>query len=112
MRIIDWSSDVCSSDLDQLCCRAGAAQPDRDELAPLRFVVESEEPLDLIERPLRQVVDRAHRRMDLLGTWRNDQAIVADRLALFGLIRLDRAEERRVGEECVSTCRSRWAANH
>src|SRR3546814_11013884 len=25
---------------------------------------------------------------------------------------LDRSEERRVGEECVSTCRSRWSAYH
>src|SRR3546814_229251 len=24
----------------------------------------------------------------------------------------DRSEERRVGKECVSTCRSRWAASH
>src|SRR3546814_17087601 len=24
----------------------------------------------------------------------------------------DRSEERRVGEECVSTCRSRWAPYH
>src|SRR3546814_14516204 len=26
--------------------------------------------------------------------------------------RWDRSEERRVGKECVSTCRSRWAAYH
>src|SRR3546814_12990804 len=26
-----------------------------------------------------------------------------------GLFRFDRSEERRVGKECVSTCRSRWA---
>src|SRR3546814_12392889 len=24
----------------------------------------------------------------------------------------DRSEERRVGKECVSTCRSRWSPNH
>src|SRR3546814_16893363 len=24
----------------------------------------------------------------------------------------DRSEERRVGQECVSTCRSRWSPNH
>src|SRR3546814_10923950 len=24
----------------------------------------------------------------------------------------DRSEERRVGKECVSTCRSRWSTNH
>src|SRR3546814_14715698 len=26
--------------------------------------------------------------------------------------RLRRSEERRVGKECVSTCRSRWSPNH
>src|SRR3546814_12096596 len=26
--------------------------------------------------------------------------------------RLDRSEERRVGKECVSTCRSRWSPYH
>src|SRR3546814_12816925 len=25
---------------------------------------------------------------------------------------IDRSEERRVGKECVSTCRSRWSQNH
>src|SRR3546814_14378126 len=25
---------------------------------------------------------------------------------------IDRSEERRVGKECVSTCRSRWSAYH
>src|SRR3546814_17186310 len=27
-------------------------------------------------------------------------------------IKLDRSEERRVGKECVSTCRSRWSPYH
>src|SRR3546814_20489009 len=27
-------------------------------------------------------------------------------------LRMRRSEERRVGKECVSTCRSRWAPNH
>src|SRR3546814_13957968 len=27
-------------------------------------------------------------------------------------ITLDRSEERRVGKECISTCRSRWSPNH
>src|SRR3546814_21125776 len=29
-----------------------------------------------------------------------------------GLIKTDRSEERRVGKECVSTCRSRWSPYH
>src|SRR3546814_12986359 len=27
-------------------------------------------------------------------------------------LKLDRSEERRVGKECVSTCRSRWSPYH
>src|SRR3546814_14902042 len=30
----------------------------------------------------------------------------------FSTIRLRRSEERRVGKECVSTCRSRWSPYH
>src|SRR3546814_4424991 len=32
--------------------------------------------------------------------------------ALSGLLLLARSEERRVGKECVSTCRSRWSLDH
>src|SRR3546814_7351814 len=34
------------------------------------------------------------------------------RLRFFGGTSAIRSEERRVGKECVSTCRSRWSANH
>src|SRR3546814_13734946 len=35
------------------------------------------------------------------------------RVTVRGLdLRLDRSEERRVGKECVSTCRSRWSPYH
>src|SRR3546814_19201820 len=30
----------------------------------------------------------------------------------FDTIKVDRSEERRVGKECVSTCRSRWSPYH
>src|SRR3546814_2233357 len=67
MRISDWSSDVCSSDL-------------RTPTAPSRSV------------PSRD-------------TWHSDFSQLA--LPLFM-----RSEERRVGKECVSTCRSRWSPYH
>src|SRR3546814_4501318 len=84
MRISDWSSDVCSSDL----------------LDVLRG----------IGRTLRQV---AH----LLG----DDGETAAGLSRAGgfdagiqrqQVGLERSEERRVGKECVSTCRSRWSPYH
>src|SRR3546814_3520933 len=70
MRISDWSSDVCSSDLPQhlVCGRdprtAGAVRE--------RGLAQGEQDLD-------------------------------------GQVR---SEERRVGKECVSTCRSRWSPYH
>src|SRR3546814_7318138 len=81
MRISDWSSDVCSSDLlpQQLLRRRPSAH--EAELAAL---------------------------MD-------DAAIAAGEAARFGAVDDDmrdrelRSEERRVGKECVSTCRSRWS---
>src|SRR3546814_3527990 len=76
MRISDWSSDVCSSDLEPL----GLEQPDR----PRRL------------RPR----DRA-------SSQGNPEARRRAAAAAQG-----RSEERRVGKECVSTCRSRWSTYH
>src|SRR3546814_18385463 len=33
-------------------------------------------------------------------------------LGALGIVLLARSEERRVGKECVSTCRSRWSPYH
>src|SRR3546814_11750823 len=46
------------------------------------------------------------------------QAAVAADMELIGHVArrprhpVERSEERRVGKECVSTCRSRWSPNH
>src|SRR3546814_7807284 len=66
LRISDWSSDVCSSDLE------------RDH--PRHIVGR--------DRPFRGIADAEPCQVAL------------------------RSEERRVGKECVSTCRSRWAPYH
>src|SRR3546814_16118046 len=34
------------------------------------------------------------------------------RFELTGWVESERSEERRVGKECVSTCRSRWSPDH
>src|SRR3546814_1382231 len=65
MRISDWSSDVCSSDLD--------------------------------------AVPQGHRQQG----HRRRRLSVGD-----GGAEAHRSEERRVGKECVSTCRSRWSPYH
>src|SRR3546814_9872641 len=72
MRISDWSSDVCSSDLTM-----------REVADTIRAK---------IGRPVAEEDD-----VFLQSYYRQLKA------------RLERSEERRVGKECVSTCRSRWA---
>src|SRR3546814_14869413 len=68
MRISDWSSDVCSSDLQQP--EGGAGDAER------------------------------HRAQRHIAVGMAGEAVA------------HRSEERRVGKECVSTCRSRWSPYH
>src|SRR3546814_7820504 len=70
MRISDWSSDVCSSDLSD---------------------------------------DRFGGRAQCI---RRSLPICARSCAGTGPPGCNRSEERRVGKECVSTCRSRWSPYH
>src|SRR3546814_3591405 len=90
MRISDWSSDVCSSDL------LGA--PVRRPVV-VRQVEVRHAP---VERPPQD------RPLGLLGP------VVAEVLPQPERERRqpERSEERRVGKECVSTCRSRWSPYH
>src|SRR3546814_5457428 len=67
MRISDWSSDVCSSDLGHPLLR--------ERISYLKYLQSQEK-----------------RTLELKLT--------------------ARSEERRVGKECVSTCRSRWSPYH
>src|SRR3546814_19063344 len=94
MRISDWSSDVCSSDLNS------PPKSGREETSVLS--IPSSQP----ERD-RWLTCRA----TLRGARRNRSV-----LALVFCARcqptLRRSEERRVGKECVSTCRSRWSPYH
>src|SRR3546814_11965345 len=91
MRISDWSSDVCSSDL-----QSDSAKSDDVAAAP----------------PGKQCV------MQVIGDG-NEIAAPDPRAEYLSVARVDqhlaqivRSEERRVGKECVSTCRSRWAPYH
>src|SRR3546814_15015083 len=106
MRISDWSSDVCSSDLfDKLSARQVFGNEVPRQVPPAETGPE-------------QVA---------LGAGVVDQPLALARDALLGLLRfrlvvrdddLDMqaefvsTEARRVGKECVSTCRSRWYADH
>src|SRR3546814_15555128 len=90
LRISDWSSDVCSSDLVE--------EDTADPLAPGLAVDAGED-----HEPLRLVGATDQR----LGSVEDDA--VAVNLRVRPVVR---SEERRVGKECVSTCRSRWSPYH
>src|SRR3546814_18889679 len=98
MRISDWSSDVCSSDL--FYQDTGARKWGRPYLTRACFSL---------------LVERMADRMLLILALREGRAI-AGALNMIGpqtlYGRYWRSEERRVGKECVSTCRSRWSPNH
>src|SRR3546814_7737498 len=85
MRISDWSSDVCSSDLGAIL---GAC--DLRHGLPRTPAYGRAARADLSDHQALPGRDGA----------RGDQP---------GAVR---SEERRVGKECVSTCRSRWSPNH
>src|SRR3546814_17382740 len=114
MRISDWSSDVCSSDL--LDPFSGAAFVFRSKRADrIKILVWDRTGLVLVHKRLEggKFVWPGVRD----GVMRMSPAQAA---ALFEgldwrLVRPERgrrSEERRVGKECVSTCRSRWSQYH
>src|SRR3546814_17222947 len=97
MRISDWSSDVCSSDLD---------------VAP--FIDALDRVLALVARLAAQGIQLRH--LDVgggLGVRYHDEQPIAPRDWAAALRpKLQRSEERRVGKECVRTCRFRWSPYH
>src|SRR3546814_15376876 len=100
MRISDWSSDVCSSDLaEDRIPDAGLAGHD----AALRTGFGRIAPLsgERVVHPVGAVVVLA-----LVP------GVGAPGDGVGGLQHHARSEERRVGKECVSTCRSRWLPYH
>src|SRR3546814_11564697 len=94
MRISDWSSDVCSSDLL-------LSEYREYERGTMACVNASVQPVlhRYIERLNGELKGKGFRR-DLLVMQGNGGTIAA------GIVR---SEERRVGKEGVSTCRSRWS---
>src|SRR3546814_2320471 len=83
MRISDWSSDVCSSDLIE----AGKMS---------------------VEFKLEKIDEIVLRMRSLFGEMAKEKQLDLQ----FSVSGSTRSEERRVGKECVSTCRSRWSPYH
>src|SRR3546814_3252943 len=110
MRISDWSSDVCSSDLGN------------NPRADLFWSGDPVRPFVLIGRGLVAPYAPANAAAipatfrDAQGRWTGTaaraRALLINRERLRGHPMPTRSEERRVGKECVSTCRSRWSTYH
>src|SRR3546814_10944047 len=97
MRISDWSSDVCSSDLIHLALFSVAALWLPIGIAQLAPPAPGQEALWvplLLLASIGPVFFTVSAQAPLMQRW-----FAAD----------PRSAERRVGKECVSTCRSRWS---
>src|SRR3546814_13522316 len=109
MRISDWSSDVCSSDLiaaaeDRNFCGHGAYSADGRRMFATEVVASTGNGvlgIYDVRDGYRRVGEFSTRGLDP-----HEILLMPDRQTLV------RSEERRVGKEGVSTCRSRWSPDH
>src|SRR3546814_5520317 len=95
MRISDWSSDVCSSD------PAPIPQVNFLEAFLKETPLKGLDFTSAIERACRIPVQTSYRRRQRRPHWSTSSRR-----------HMARSEERRVGKECVSKCRSRWSPDH
>src|SRR3546814_11256579 len=101
MRISDWSSDVCSSDLKSATGTQMTHVPYKGSPQSWTAINSGEVDMvcDSMPNPLATLQSGRARAIAVTGDSRvNALPDVATR-----------SEERRVGKECVSTCRSRWS---
>src|SRR3546814_11245742 len=106
MRISDWSSDVCSSDL-YLFLVPLAAIWTQNPLVLIVYILDA--PALMVP-----VLVQAKGRNEFWRALASLPAFFVLRIVncLFVLEAIWRSEERRVGKECVSTFRSRWSPYH
>src|SRR3546814_18890251 len=111
MRISDWSSDVCSSDLRW---QRATKRPLRDLQGKGENWPGDLEPdfegVDVAISRTRAEYDGCEEIREIEQLYL-DMIAAAKRLIYFENTYF-RSEERRVGKECVSTCRSRWSPYH
>src|SRR3546814_14606664 len=112
MRISDWSSDVCSSDLlaqAKLLEAFGPklGRPRVDTLKGSRHANMKELRFDAGDGVWRVAFAFDLKRQAIL-------LVAGDKSGVSGkrFYQALGSEERRVGKECVSTCRSRWSPYH
>src|SRR3546814_15675131 len=112
MRISDWSSDVCSSELHTAAERNKGGQRHQTACCH-RFV-----PADR-QCAHDAIVERVERGRQIDPVQNAKLLIHRSSLQTFLSLYIraealhpSRSEERRVGTECVSTCRYRWSPYH
>src|SRR5207302_6907103 len=89
----DWSSDVCSSDLNELAAASDRGYNGSIMFSISRFLGHDEKFFDLLEASAQQADSSVHHLIDLLAKLEKSES--SSNL---------RSEERRVGKEC----RSQW----
>src|SRR3546814_11916168 len=136
MRISDWSSDVCSSDLSQHVLERHDLLGFFIRNVDFEFFFERHDQLDGVQGVRAEIFDERSIRGDLIFADRQllsndllDLLFQRTHALLLGTTccrcmkpaycrqtavwdtapALKRSEERRVGKECGSTCRSRWS---
>src|SRR3546814_14805702 len=133
MRISDWSSDVCSSDLlrrqaafevarTEEILSEGYSAVDADAVIVLCLLgldhffaggthAVLQHPAIGIQCEVADIgsVERHGLRPGAIGSCTPDVDFPVDQRPV---VDPSRSEERRVGKECVSTCRSRWSPYH
>src|SRR3546814_12476901 len=102
MRISDWSSDVCSSDL-KFYFRTNSPQPAIESA----FRKEEAKPCDALSSTSIFAAPTAIWPCRSCPRWTPKSSTARSTCSASW-----RSEERRVGKECVSTCRSRWSPYH
>src|SRR3546814_11592361 len=105
MRISDWSSDVCSSDLQAnrgiLLVAVEVCYEHAPEYHPISCVQ-----VHLGDDVVGKVLENC------VSAGRSDCYLRSHRespVSWFRMLLSVRSEERRVGKECVGTCRYRWS---
>src|SRR3546814_13427674 len=118
MRISDWSSDVCSSDLKTSQLTQMLGQKFQHALKYDHVSGTQDSIAQPFDEPLTRTGDRQKiEAISLMypqpsGRSPNQHGFRGDdRLDHAHILRM-RSEERRVGNECVSTVRSRWSPYH
>src|SRR3546814_5086170 len=116
MRISDWSSDVCSSDLLVMALKDfSRVDRSRTELFNVNEGVETALKICQNQFKGRLEVEKDFAEVDSIlcaPSQLNQVFVNILNNAGQAIEGAGRPEERRVGKECVSTCRSRWSAYH